>query len=349
MILWLSAGTFLFSLVLTGLVRHYAGRARMIDHPNQRSSHQIPTPRGGGLAIIVSCCLVSLVLPGGGQLGDRLWLPLVLSGLPVALVGFVDDRGGLSARLRLAVHFGAAVLALALIGPLPALPIGELVWQPAGWPAAAAFVVILVWLINLNNFMDGIDGLAAMEAIFVCGGAALILLDRHDPLFGRPLLLAGASAGFLVWNWPPARIFMGDAGSGFLGLAIGILALTTSATGAISLWSWLILYAVFLVDATVTLLRRIVGGEKWYQAHRCHAYQILARRWQSHRAVTLTVLAINLCWLLPLAFFAARVPEYAIISLFVSVAPLVCGAVLVGAGKREGASELKAPGGDELC
>jgi Fuc2NAc and GlcNAc transferase len=146
-------------------------------------------------------------------------------------------------------------------------------------------------------------------------------------------LLGAATLGFLPWNWPPARIFMGDVGSGFLGFNLAVLALYTVHTGALTVWSWLILLGVFIVDATVTLLRRIVRGERWYVAHRNHAYQHAAIRWRSHRRVTLTVLAINLAWLIPLAWFVNRCPQLGIIAVSLALAPLIVWALALGAGQ----------------
>ena len=177
-----------------------------------------------------------------------------------------------------------------------------------GWLRRCAEFAALVWLTNLFNFMDGIDGLAGMEAVSVSGLGAFLLL-RNRLLSGAQLslMLCAASLGFLVWNWPPAKIFMGDVGSGFLGFTLGTLALFSSKTDSTLVWPWLILLAAFLVDATVTLLRRISGRARWYEAHRSHAYQHAARASGSHAKVTLAVAAMNIGWLFPLAWAACVV------------------------------------------
>ncbi len=141
-----------------------------------------------------------------------------------------------------------------------------------------------------------------------------------------------SSLGFLVWNWPPARIFLGDVGSGFLGIVIGFLAVFSVSSGQLPLWSWLILSAVFLVDATVTLLRRVIRRERWYEAHRSHAYQHLSRRFKSHLKVVWAVCAVNIFWLFPLALIAAFFPGYTFLCMFFAFSPLIWGAIRLGAG-----------------
>jgi Fuc2NAc and GlcNAc transferase len=146
------------------------------------------------------------------------------------------------------------------------------------------------------------------------------------------MALSASILGFLVFNWPPAKIFMGDAGSNFLGFMLGALALITASTGLINLWGWLILLAIFIGDSTLTLLRRVKQGDKLYEAHRSHAYQILSRRWNSHVPVTLLVLCVNLIWLLPLAWAASVWPAEGILLCLLAYAPLLWFMYQVGAG-----------------
>jgi Fuc2NAc and GlcNAc transferase len=147
--------------------------------------------------------------------------------------------------------------------------------------------------------------------------------------------LGGASLGFLLWNWPPARIFMGDAGSGFLGFAIGTLGLAASQSGAIPAEVWPILGGVFLTNSTVTLVRRVIRGERWFDAHRSHAYQNLARRWRGHLPVTLLSVAVNVFWLLPWAYQAILRPERAAWYMIAALLPLAVLAFACGAGDKE--------------
>jgi Fuc2NAc and GlcNAc transferase len=149
------------------------------------------------------------------------------------------------------------------------------------------------------------------------------------------VFLAASTAGFLLWNWPPAKIFMGDSGSGFLGFTLAILAIMTSIDGPINIWSWLILLGVFIVDATITLLRRAINGESWYRAHRSHAYQILASRLGSHKKVTVGTMVLNIIWLLPLAYLASIYPYWGAALCLVAWMPLVVLAFVVGSGRTE--------------
>jgi Fuc2NAc and GlcNAc transferase len=207
-----------------------------------------------------------------------------------------------------------------------------------GWIGVVLAAFYLVWLLNLYNFMDGIDGLASIEAVCVClGGALLVLLtgtgSGQVALYLLPLLLVAAVLGFLYWNFPPARIFMGDAGSGFLGISIGILSLQAAWAAPQLLWCWLILLGVFIVDATFTLARRLQRGDKVYEAHRSHAYQHAAQHFGRHLPVTLAVLAINLFWLLPVALTVACGVLDGLPGLLLAYAPLVWLAARFKAGK----------------
>lgn len=331
--LLLSGAAFLFSWFLTWLLLKNAVRARLLDIPNERSSHTVATPRGGGLSIVIIYTLAILLLVWQGSF-PRSFISLVLAGILVAVIGLLDDRRHIAAGMRLFVHFLAVALGLICLDSVPSFP----------WLFGAVFsdifvflvfLVALVWVINLNNFMDGIDGLAAVETICVAGGAAVILwLNSGAPAFIYVLLLlVAATSGFLVWNWPPAKIFMGDACSGFLGLSLGLLALITSAAGGINIWSWVILYGVFIVDATYTLFVRILSGQRFYEAHRSHTYQILSRQLKSHKKVTLGVMAVNIFWLFPLAVVSSRYSNIAFLFVVAALAPLLLIALKAGAGK----------------
>jgi len=228
----------------------------------------------------------------------------------------------------------AAVLSLFLLDVLPTIPFffTELSFPLLVFPF---YILTLVWFLNLYNFMDGIDGIACIEAITVAIAAGLIVLFHGDNTYSQILFtLAACVSGFLVWNWPPAKIFMGDASSGFLGFTLGLIAIITSQENSINLWSWFILLSVFIVDATYTLVRRIVNGDKWYEAHRSHAYQILARKFSSHKKVSVGVFFINLIWLFPLAFLASVFHYWAPVISLVAIFPLVYIAYKVNAGFR---------------
>nr|ART38003.1 F71 [uncultured bacterium] len=305
----------------------------------------MPTPRGGGLAIVASFLLAVPSVAVAGFASWHLVWALLGAGAGVALLGFLDDQGHIATRWRLLGHFCAAGWALFWLGGLPPVVVlGHTL--DLGWVGHGLAAVYLVWLLNLYNFMDGIDGIAGIEAICVClSAAALYALpgmagDGQVVDIWLPLLLACAVAGFLFWNFPPARIFMGDAGSGFLGITLGILSLQAAWAAPQLLWSWWILLGVFVVDATVTLLRRLLRGDAVYQAHRSHAYQHAARRFERHLPVTLTVAAINLGWLLPIALWVASGRMDGVVGLSVAYAPLLALAVAFRAGQPPAGSDV---------
>ena len=333
---FLLIGALLLSWALTGLVRRYAISADLLDHPNERSSHAVPTPRGGGVAIVSSFLLLVLGLGLAGAVEPRLCIAICGSGLLVATLGFMDDRSGLSARWRFIGHLAAAAWVLAWMGPLPPVPILG-VTVNLGYAATLLSALYLVWSINLFNFMDGIDGIASLEAIGVALGGALVWwLVQPAGDWPVAVLFAACVGGFLVWNFPPAKIFMGDAGSGFLGLIVALLALWSSGTAPHLFWSWFILGGCFMVDATTTLVRRVRHGERFNVAHRSHAYQYAARCHASHKAVSLTVAAINTLWLLPIAVAVALHWLDGVLGVLISYAPLLWLALRYKAGDRAG-------------
>jgi len=305
------AGIFLVSWWLTRLARDYAVRRSVLDIPNERSSHSAPMPRGGGVAIAVSLLLVGAPLLALSEPAARSWGWAWLGGgLAIASVGWLDDHRPLPSRWRLLIQTLAAAWAVAWLGGLTSLDLGltRLSLGPIGTVLA---VIALVWLTNLYNFMDGIDGLAGMEAVFAAvAGGALLWWKGALPLALASFLLAGASAGFLAWNWPPAKIFMGDVGSGLLGFSFGVIALAAERSGVLPALLWVMLLSVFICDATFTLLRRMLRGEQWYNPHRSHAYQKLVRAELSHGRVTAGVLLVNIVLVWPLACCAALSPHW---------------------------------------
>ena len=317
----------------TGLLRRWALRRKLLDQPNERSSHSMPTPRGGGAAIVAVASVAFGTLALAAMLEARIALALLVGGLAVAAIGFADDHGHVPARFRLMVHAGAAALAVWALGGAPVVPVGAATLA-LGWVGNLLAVITVVWVLNLYNFMDGIDGIASSEGVFVTGAIAG-LVGPGSALFLPALAMAAACAGFLVFNWPPARIFMGDVGSGWMGFAVAVLLLAAALEGRINVWAGLILLGVFAVDATTTLIRRLLRGERVHEAHRSHAYQWSARRWGAHRPVTLATIAINLGWLLPWAAFAARHPETAMFAAAAALVPMVGVALALGAGRRE--------------
>ena len=293
------------SWALTSSVRRYALHASLLDHPNERSSHTVPTPRGGGIAIVGTFVGSLAILAAAGAIERPLAAALLGAGLLVAVLGFVDDRRHVPASWRFAGHLLAAVWVLSWLGPLPAVPIfGASI--DLGIGATLLSALYFVWSVNLFNFMDGIDGIASLEAIAVSlGGALLWWLAQPHGDWLVAVAFAACVSGFLVWNFPPARIFMGDAGSGFLGCVVATLALWSSHTAPHLFWGWFILGGCFMVDATLTLVRRVARGERFSEAHRSHAYQYAARKHRSHKCVSVAFVAVTALWLLPLAVAVA--------------------------------------------
>lgn len=334
---WVVMASFVGAALLTGLVRKLALAKGILDVPNERSSHTVTTARGGGLAIVVTTLLTWLVLLLTRQLDFALWAALCGGGIAVAIVGFIDDRRPLPTSVRLAVHFGAALWALQSLGGMALLGIGTHT-VALGWSGYLLGALAIVWVLNLFNFMDGIDGIAGSEAVFIAVAGAWLTSTGggHGPQVPSASVVFGAACGgFLLWNWPPARIFMGDVGSGYLGYVIAVLALAAGRGNSAALWVWLILGGVFFVDATITLARRTLRGDRVYEAHRSHAYQWLARRFKSHKSVTVATIALNVLWLLPCAWFAARHPPLAAWTVLVALVPVTLVTFVAGAGRRE--------------
>ncbi|NSX09889.1 glycosyltransferase family 4 protein [Pseudomonas lini] len=323
------------SFFLTAALRKYAISRSLMDVPNARSSHVVATPRGGGVAIVVAFIVSLVFLYAAGLIAPSAFFASAGAGLSIALIGFMDDHGHIAARWRLLGHFAAAVWLLGWMGGLPPIALFG-VYVDMGWAGHVLAAFYLVWLLNLYNFMDGIDGIASVEAMCACLGACLLYwLAGLDRLIWGPLLLAASVAGFLYWNFPPAKIFMGDAGSGFLGIVLGGLSLQAAWVSAPMLWAWLILLGVFIVDATFTLFRRLFRGEKVYEAHRSHAYQFASRRFGKHLPVTIAVGMINLFWLLPIAVCVTRFGLDGALGVILAYVPLIVLAIKFRAGNQE--------------
>lgn len=277
-------------------------RRSILDIPNERSSHAVPVPRGGGLAFVVPCCmaLLAAALAGTAPAG-ALAAALAIAG--VAAIGLADDVRGVRPAVRLVVHLACGALAMWAVAPAVAPLAGV-----GTWAAVALLAVTAAWCVNMVNFMDGIDGIAGAEGAFVLAAAGILAMrgggSGCDPVTCAALTGAASVAGFTAVNVSPLRIFMGDCGSGALGLAVAWLLAAAVASGELSPWSALALPAAFTCDAGVTLLRRVVAGQSPVAAHRTHAYQRLVRRGFGHRQVSAWYLATNVFIVLPVAWLA---------------------------------------------
>lgn len=264
------------------------GRSFLLDQPNARSLHQQPTPTGGGVGILAGLAAGSVPLCLSHALPPGLaWL--VAAALLVAGVSFLDDYRPLPPLTRLAVHALAAGL-LVYFGAYNLSVLALPGWQWA-WPpllGAGVSFLFVVWMLNLYNFMDGMDGFAGGMAVFGFNTFALLGLLAGNPLFAvLSILIAAAAAGFLLFNLPPARIFMGDTGASTLGFLAAAFALWASRDQLFPLWVAVLVFSPFIVDATVTLLRRLARGEKIWQAHRSHYYQRLVQLGWGHKKTLL--------------------------------------------------------------
>lgn len=323
------------SVLFTGIIRFNAPHLGLVDLPNSRSSHFLPTPKGGGLGFVLALLGGISFLYLNHGLSFRLFFVLSSGGFLIALLGLLDDIYSISPTWRLFWQTIAVALVIFLYHGVAPLNLGFYIWRWGGVGYAVALFASL-WLINLYNFMDGIDGLAAVEAILVLSAASLqiFLFNNNHELLSLFFVINAAIVGFLVWNWPPAKIFMGDCGSAFLGFLLAALIIVTTDLGLLTIWSWIILLASFWVDASVTLLRRIFNRQKWWQAHCSHAYQKLAKAWRSHRKVVFLNMLIMVCYLFPLSCCALQYAEYALVFTALAVIPLAICAFLIGAGQE---------------
>ena len=307
----LAAGA--LSAALSLLIWRKAASVGLVAVADERSAHSGSVATGGGLAVVLAASAALLY----ARPADVLWLAWFW---PLAAVGLVDDMRPQGAALRLAVQAAAAAGVLWVLASGHALP-------PWGWPLA---MLALVWMVNITNFMDGTDGLVAVQVIFALAAAAWL----GDVGTSQMLVLAAAAGGFALFNLPPARLFMGDVGSTSMGLALGLGWLCQSADDGRMFWVWLILMAVFVVDSTLTMAWRAALGRSIWRAHNEHIYQQLARR-AGHGMPLLLLVAINLAWLLPLAVAVARglMPGPAAAAL--GYAPLAAAALRVRMGGGE--------------
>jgi Fuc2NAc and GlcNAc transferase len=318
-------------LLTQGLI-HYAHKKQLLDIANHRSSHTQATPRIGGLSFVL---LISLLLAGYAMFISEastlaILIYILAPALIVAITGLLDDVINLSQRVRFVLYFLSSLLALGNFSSLFTQPLWLLI------SGGLILGLSLTWLINLFNFMDGIDGIAASESLFILTALSFFAYQASDANLTHLLILSTAPIiGFLVLNWQPARIFMGDIGSTFLGALIGCLCFYMINAKMVTFYSVIILLAAFTVDSTWTLSYRLATGQKWYQAHRSHHYQILARKLSSHSKVTGLYALINIGWLLPLALAAQHYQQHALLITTISLLPLILQCFIIGAGKHD--------------
>jgi Fuc2NAc and GlcNAc transferase len=330
------ASAWCLSFITTLLTKLFATRVGLLDAPNERSSHSIPTANGGGIGFVLAGCFAAAVMP---DQRTELVVVLLLS-LAIAGVGLRDDIRHVPVRIRFLTQFLATGGALFALG----------VFQHSHPLVALLALIAGVWWINLFNFMDGIDGIAGTQALFMLIAAAALSAWHRPSLVSSGewmwmLAIAAAVIAFLQFNWPPATIFMGDVGSTWLAYVLFVIAMMSVRDGWLAIPTWLILGGLFIADSTTTLFRRMLRRTRWFEAHRSHAYQRLALRWISHRRVTLGAAAINVCWLAPLAYASLRWADLRWVITVVALLPLVAGALSLGAGRSDGERRMPVVGG----
>jgi len=279
------------SLGATGVVLSYLRHKAILDHPNERSSHAVPTPRGGGIGILIAALPALFVVHMLAENPVPLTVVALSGAFVLAMLSWLDDLKDLGAGIRFAVQFLCVALCVFFLPDTPSGYIGG--FLPL-WAEKIVLVLGWVWFINLYNFMDGIDGISGIETISVGAGVALFafLLNLGDGLILSGLVLAAGALGFLKWNWHPAKVFMGDVGSVPLGFLLGWLLIVLAGEGFFLIALCVALY--YLVDATFTLVRRALRREKVWQAHREHFYQQAVQKGLCHDQVALRVLLVNI-------------------------------------------------------
>jgi Fuc2NAc and GlcNAc transferase len=319
---------FISSCFLVWVYLLYAIKKDLVDKPNHRSSHTSPTPRGGGIVFPIVLIAYLMLAYLRKEIDSYYIMALIPSCVFIASIGFLDDCVDIKARWRFLVQIIAVVFCLIVIHGFPFISLGFRQFYIGYWGFFIASIGLL-WSINLYNFMDGIDGLAAVEALFIFGFGGYFIFKAGGYALAEIIWITAASvAGFLVWNKPQAKIFMGDAGSTILGFLVMLFALMGENLYHVSILLWLILYGVFGFDASITLIRRIVSGEKYYQAHRLHAFQRLQLLGWDHKQILFRIILIN-SLLTVIAFCAYYYPRYLLALSFASLGVLTLLYILV--------------------
>ena len=322
--------SFIATVVGVKMYKLFSINQEIVAKPNFRNLHLIPTPRGGGIvfslvfliSVFIAVTWLSL------HIKESLILTLLCGGLIASIFGFIDDIVDVKAKKKFIVQSILAVFILFIFGWQPLL---NLIWAPTLINLGISWFALL-WLMNVFNFMDGSDGMLASGTIFFCLASVLSLY-----LFGGDLslilvfgFLAVSCIGFLLYNFPPASIFMGDSGSLFLGFFFSALITLTVTSGEMSIWTWLIMLAYFLGDTTTTSILRIFLVKRWYGVHRSHAYQNLVRIGGSHLTVLFGISLYHILWLLPLVIFSVLLPTFAPLGFFLAYIPVIIWTIRYG-------------------
>ncbi|MFY4860044.1 MraY family glycosyltransferase [Aliarcobacter butzleri] len=289
---------FLISFSFSYLIKNYMIKKSLVATVNERSSHTVPTPHGGGIAISITWFIGLFYLFLTNQIEQNLFYSL-LCGIVISIVSFFDDIYELSPKLRLLIQALVAISGLYFLGGFETLTFGIFDIQNSIFTNIFAFFMI-IWFINLYNFLDGINGYAGSEALFLAVAGFILFGGNHF------LVLAVAVLGFLYWNWNKAKIFMGDVGSTLLGYNVAIFTIYYANQEPTNFWIWIILFSVYWFDATLTLIRRKLNKERLSQAHKKHAYQRLTQAGWSHYKVTNYSIGLNIL-LFAIVYFISNI------------------------------------------
>lgn len=322
--MWFPLIAFVLSFIGVYFLKKYAPRLKLMVIPNERSLHREVTPQGGGIIIAIIFLIINLTIYLTGQMKTAEFLALFGGGLVMAFTGFLDDMFEIKRSIRFFIQFLSVGWGLYWVGGIPHSPFFDSEFALYAL-ANGCVVVALVWFINSFNFMDGIDGLATSGATyFSLSIGGYFVWQGIEPYGSLLIVLAACSLSFLYFNWPPAKMFLGDAGSNFFGYLFGILLLITIKNEQLSIWTWLIVFGYFITDTTTTTFLRICLLEGWFRTpHRSHAYQNLARVFNSHKFVTCLILGINVFYLLPLAYLSIQYQQFGWLAFLASVIPIL--------------------------
>jgi len=316
-----SCFVFLLSAWLTKVYRSFAIKKEIVSNPNKRTLHKYFKPSGGGIVFSLICVFFISVLGFLEIIGFEMIMVFGLGALCAALFGFIDDIYDIHPLFKLIIQ---VILSIWVLVWFDVSELKILYWLPF-WISIIFCCFLLVWMMNLYNFMDGIDGMAASGTIFACFTLiiTLILTSGFSSLIIILSLVLFSCLGFLIYNWPPSTIFMGDSGSIFLGYFFGSLIITSLIDGDISFWTWVIVFSYFFGDTNVTMIMRLILSKKWYKPHRSHGYQNLARILDNHTKVTVGVQVYNVIYILPLAVLSVIIPTWAELFSVLAIVPVI--------------------------
>ena len=311
--------TFLLSVIATHYYRRLAISKDIIANPNNRTLHDQPVPRGGGIVFSTLFVLAVFLLGILHIISYEMLMVIGVGGLIATLFGFIDDVFDIRASIKFIIQ---SILAWWVLFWFNGGALTTLVWLPFHLSWFVSWF-LLVWMINLFNFMDGVDGMAISGTVFVAMALIVVLLMTGDfsSLVILFSLLVLSCSGFLLYNWPPASIFMGDSGSVFLGYLFGALIIKTTMTGDISIWTWIVVFGYFFADTNLTILLRILLVKQWYHAHKSHGYQNLARILKSHAKITGAIQIYHYLYLFPLAVWSVLKPDWGPVAAIMAIMP----------------------------